>query len=45
MRLHEGRDRLMEMNSFRPKVAEKIVEEIRREDADTGARRVHAVHV
>ena len=36
MRLHEGRDRLMEMNSFRPKVAEKTVEEIRREDADTG---------
>jgi len=36
MRLHEGRDRLMEMISFRPKVAEKIVERIRREDADTG---------
>ncbi|HTG73409.1 MAG TPA: helicase-related protein, partial [Terriglobia bacterium] len=36
MRLHEGRDRLMEMISFRPKVAEKTVEEIRREDADTG---------
>lgn len=36
MRLHEGRDRLMEMISFRPKVAEKIVEQIRREDADTG---------
>ena len=35
MRLYEGRDRLMEMNSFRPKVAEKTVEEIRREDADT----------
>jgi len=33
-RLHEGRDRLMEMNSFRPKIAEKIVAEIRREDAD-----------
>jgi len=33
-RLHEGRDRLMELNSFRPKAAEKIVEEIRREDAD-----------
>ena len=36
MRLHEGRDRLMEMISFRPKVAEQIVEQIRREDADTG---------
>jgi ATP-dependent helicase HepA len=34
-RLHEGRDRLMEMNSFRPKVAAKLVEEIRREDSDT----------
>src|SRR4030095_9801380 len=34
-RLHEGRDRLMEMNSFRTKVAGKIVEDIRREDSDT----------
>jgi ATP-dependent helicase HepA len=34
-RLHEGRDRLMEMNSFRPRVAERIVSEIRREDTDT----------
>ena len=34
-RLHEGRDRLMELNSFRPKVAARIVEEIRHEDADT----------
>jgi ATP-dependent helicase HepA len=34
-RLHEGRDRLMEMNSFRPKVAERIVGEIRREDDAT----------
>jgi len=33
VRLHDGRDRLMEMNSFRPKVAAAIVEEIRREDA------------
>ena len=34
-RLHEGRDRLMEMNSFRPRVAARIVDEIRREDAET----------
>ncbi|HET9216711.1 MAG TPA: helicase-related protein [Terriglobia bacterium] len=34
-RLQEGRDRLMELNSFRPKVAQRIVAEIRREDADT----------
>jgi len=33
-RLYEGRDRLMEMHSFRPKVAEKIVAEIRRKDAE-----------
>ena len=33
-RLHEGRDRLLELNSFRPEVAEGIVEEIRREDED-----------
>jgi ATP-dependent helicase HepA len=33
-RLHEGRDRLMELNSFRPQVAARLVEEIRREDAD-----------
>ena len=35
LRLQEGRDRLMELNSFRPKVAERVVAEIRREDADT----------
>src|SRR5690606_23584985 len=34
-RLAEGRDRLLEMNSFRPKVAERLVEQIKREDADT----------
>jgi ATP-dependent helicase HepA len=34
-RLAEGRDRLLEMNSFRPKVAEKLVEQIKKEDADT----------
>jgi ATP-dependent helicase HepA len=34
-RLHEGRDRLMELNSFRPAVAAKVVEEIRLEDRDT----------
>jgi ATP-dependent helicase HepA len=35
IRLYEGRDRLMEMNSFRPKIAEKIVHEIRDEDRST----------
>ena len=33
-RLAEGRNRLLEMNSFRPKVAAKLVEQIRQEDAD-----------
>lgn len=32
--LANGRDRLLEMNSFRPKVAEKLVEQIRAEDRD-----------
>src|SRR5690606_30074493 len=34
-RLAEGRDRLLEMNSFRPKVAERLVDQIKGEDADT----------
>jgi ATP-dependent helicase HepA len=34
-RLHEGRDRLMDLNSFRPKAAAKIVNEIRHEDGET----------
>jgi ATP-dependent helicase HepA len=34
-RLHEGRDRLIELNSFRPRIAAALVEEIRNEDADT----------
>jgi ATP-dependent helicase HepA len=33
-RLQEGRDRLMELNSFRPKVAAALVEEIQHEDSD-----------
>lgn len=33
-RLADGRDRLLEMNSFRPKIAEKLVEQIKEEDAD-----------
>lgn len=33
-RLAEGRNRLLEMNSFRPKVAAKLVEQIMQEDAD-----------
>ena len=32
--LANGRDRLLEMNSFRPKIAEKLVEQIRAEDFD-----------
>lgn len=32
--LAEGRDSLLEMNSFRPKVAEKIIAEIKSEDND-----------
>src|SRR5438552_5046735 len=33
-RLHEGRDRLLELNSFRPKIAKGIVQEIRHQDED-----------
>jgi ATP-dependent helicase HepA len=33
-RLHEGRDRLLEMNSFRPEIAAMVVGQIRNEDAD-----------
>jgi len=33
-RLADGRDRLLEMNSFRPRIAEKLVDQIKREDAD-----------
>jgi ATP-dependent helicase HepA len=33
-KLAEGRDSLLEMNSFRPQVAEKLVERIRKEDYD-----------
>ena len=32
--LAEGRDRLLEMNSFRPKVAEKLIEQIQMADND-----------
>jgi ATP-dependent helicase HepA len=32
--LAEGRDKLLEMNSFRPKVAEKLIKEIQTEDND-----------
>src|SRR5690554_4835403 len=34
-KLAEGRDRLLEMNSFRPRIAEQLVEQIKKEDADT----------
>jgi len=34
--LADGRDRLLEMNSFRPKIAEKLVKQIQEEDSDTG---------
>lgn len=33
--LAEGRDKLLEMNSFRPKVAEKLIEQIQAEDDDS----------
>jgi ATP-dependent helicase HepA len=33
-RLHEGRDRLLELNSFRPAAAAALLEEIEREDHD-----------
>jgi len=32
--LAEGRDRLLEMNSFRPKIAEKLIDQIQAEDND-----------
>ncbi|MGO3181986.1 MAG: RNA polymerase-associated protein RapA [Aequorivita sp.] len=34
--LAEGRDRLLEMNSFRPKVAKKLIAQIKAEDRDSG---------
>jgi ATP-dependent helicase HepA len=34
-RLHDGRDRLLELNSLRPDAAAVVVDEIRREDRDT----------
>ncbi len=33
-RLEQGRDRLLELNSFRPEVAAPIIQEIRRQDGD-----------
>jgi ATP-dependent helicase HepA len=33
-RLQHGRDRLLELNSFRPAIAEQLVQEIRRQDDD-----------
>jgi len=33
-RLQRGRDRLLELNSFRPEVAQELVDEIRRQDGD-----------
>ncbi len=33
-RLAEGRDRLLEMNSFRPRIAEILVDQIKKEDVD-----------
>jgi ATP-dependent helicase HepA len=35
-RLEDGRDRLLELNSFRPKVAQEVIAAIRSEDADAG---------
>lgn len=33
-RLADGRDRLLEMNSYRPKIAQEIVKQIQKEDSD-----------
>src|SRR5262249_21278391 len=33
-RLHDGRDRLLELNSIRPNVAEELMHEMQREDED-----------
>jgi len=33
-RLEQGRDRLLEWNSFRPEASQRLVQEIRRQDAD-----------
>jgi ATP-dependent helicase HepA len=33
-RLEQGRDRLLELNSFRPQIAAQIVQEIQKQDAD-----------
>jgi ATP-dependent helicase HepA len=32
VRLEQGRDRLLELNSFRPRTAQRLIEDIRRED-------------
>ena len=34
VRLEQGRDRLLELNSFRPQVAAQLVQEIQKQDAD-----------
>jgi len=34
VRLEQGRDRLLELNSFRPQIATQIVQEIQKQDAD-----------
>jgi ATP-dependent helicase HepA len=34
VRLEQGRDRLLELNSFRPQVAAQLVQEIRKQDGD-----------
>ena len=35
-KLADGRDKLLEMNSFRPEVAKKLIEQIQKEDTDKG---------
>ena len=41
-RLHRGRDRLLELNSFDPVVAENIIEDVRAADASLSVRRLLA---
>jgi ATP-dependent helicase HepA len=41
-KLHRGRDRLLELNSFDPAVAEAVIARVRAADADPGPRRLLA---
>ncbi len=41
-KMHRGRDRLLELNSFNPAVASKIIEQVRAADEDLTVRRIMA---